>query len=119
MCYVWLPVLGLLIGAVSGLTGVGGGILLIPTLVYLCGMNQHQAVGMALAAMIPPVTLAATAEYYRRGHIDLRLAIVLSISLALGSWASAHFAYLIPELWLRRFFGVLLFLVSLQFLFRR
>ena len=113
---VLMVLLGLVIGAISGVAGIGGGILLIPALALLCKMNQHQAVGMTLWAMVPPVTLAAAIEYYRRGHVDLRLAAVLAVTIALGSWTTAHFAQNVPDVWLRRVFGVVLMAVSLKFL---
>lgn len=116
LSYLWLLLLGLGIGGVCGLAGVGGGIMMIPALVYLYKMPQHHAVGIALAAMVPPVTLAAAAEYYRRGQSNITMALILAVTIALGSWVSAHFADHIPELWLRRIFGAVLFLVSLRFL---
>ena len=118
MQYAWIVLLGLAIGAVSGLAGIGGGILLIPALALLCGMNQHQAVGTTLWAMVPPVTLAAGIEYYRRGHVDLKLAAILAVTIAFGSWATAHFAQYVPDVWLRRIFGAVLLVVSLRFLAR-
>lgn len=114
-----LLLLGLLVGAISGLAGIGGGILLIPALVLLFDFTQHQAVGTTLMVMVPPVTLAAAIEYYRRGCVDLRAALVLTAAIFLGSWATARLAHHVPELWMKRIFGALLLLVSLRFLAAR
>jgi hypothetical protein len=108
--------LGLLVGAISGLAGIGGGVLLIPALVIFFGLTQHQAVGTSLAVMVPPVTLAAAIEYYRRGHVDLKITLILTAAVFLGSWATARFAHQVPEVWLRRIFGVVLLFVSLRFM---
>jgi uncharacterized membrane protein YfcA len=117
--HFWLGVLGLIIGAVSGLAGIGGGIFLIPALVMLYGFTQHQAVGTTLAVMVPPVTLFAAVEYYRRGHVDLKVTLVLTVAILLGSWGTARFAHHVPEIWLKRLFGALLLLISARFLTMR
>lgn len=112
----WLAALGLLVGGLSGLAGIGGGILLIPALVLCFGWTQHQAVGTTLAVMVPPVTLAAAYEYYRRGFVDLWAAVALTITVFLGSWVTAQWAHEIPEVWLKRLFGVVLLFVAFRFL---
>jgi uncharacterized membrane protein YfcA len=117
--YLAMLMLGLAIGAVSGLAGIGGGILLIPALVFFFGWTQHQAVGTTLAVMVPPVTLAAAIEYYRRGSVDLGATCVLTVAILLGSWATARFAHLVPEFWLKRVFGVLLLFVAVRFMAAR
>ena len=110
--------LGLAVGGLSGMVGLGGGVFLIPALV-LVGFTQHQAVGTALAAMVPPVTLAAAAEYYRQGYINLKIALLLAVTIAIGSWATAHFAYRLPEIWLQRLFGVALLIIAVRFLVKQ
>jgi uncharacterized membrane protein YfcA len=117
--YIGLMVLGLVVGALSGLAGIGGGIFLIPALVLFFGFTQHQAVGTTLAVMVPPVTLAAALEYYRRGHVDLKITLLLTLAVFLGSWATARFAHQVPEVWLKRLFGTVLLLASLRFLSAR
>ena len=117
--YIGLAVLGLLVGALSGLVGIGGGIFLIPALVLLFGFTQHQAVGTTLAVMVPPVTLMAAIEYYRRGHVDLKITLLLTAAVFLGSWATARFAHQVPEVLLKRLFGGVLLFMSLRFLTAR
>jgi len=117
--YLWMAALGLIVGLVSGLAGIGGGVLLIPALVMFFGFTQHQAVGTTLAVMVPPVTLAAALEYYRKGYVDLKITLVLTAAILLGSWATARFADHVPEMWLKRLFGLVLLLVSVRFLTAR
>ena len=111
--------LGLAVGGLSGLVGLGGGVFLVPALVLLAGFSQHQAVGTALAAMVPPVTLAAAAEYYRQGYINLKIALLLAVTIAIGSWATAHFAHRLPEVWLQRLFGITLLIVAVRLLVKQ
>ncbi|GMV97742.1 MAG: sulfite exporter TauE/SafE family protein [Phycisphaerae bacterium] len=117
--YLIFAVLGLSAGALSGLVGLGGGVFLIPALVFFAGMSQHQAVGTALAAMVPPVTLGAAAIYYREGHVNLRIALLISAMLAVGSWGTSHLANRISDLWLQRLFGVMLLFVAFKLLWKR
>lgn len=113
---VWLGLVGLLIGALSGLAGIGGGILLVPALVLFFGWTQHQAVGTTLAVMVPPVTLAAAIEYYHRGFVDLKATLILTAAVFLGTWATARFAHAVPEIWLKRLFGIVLLFVAFRFI---
>ena len=116
MQYLILAVVGLVIGALSGLAGIGGGVFLIPALVLFLGWTQHQAVGTTLAVMVPPVTLAAALEYYHRGFVDIKVALILTAAVFVGSWITARFADAIPEYWLKRVFGILLFVLALRFI---
>ncbi len=76
--------LGTLIGAISGVIGIGGGALLIPALVYFYGMSQIKAQGTSLATLLLPIGFFAFRAYYRAGHADLKLAIVVAVGFALG-----------------------------------
>ena len=70
---------GIFVGIYSGIMGLGGGTVMIPVLVLLLGFTQHQAVGTSLAVMIPPVTLPAVIEFYRKGQVDLRIAAWIAL----------------------------------------
>src|ERR1035437_2814615 len=78
-CVTWTMLLvGLVVGMVSGVVGIGGGILFIPALVWLTGMSQHKAQGTSLGALLLPVGLFAFLEYYRKGNADLRVGLLLA-----------------------------------------
>ena len=79
-------VLGLAAGVLSGIIGIGGGILLIPALVYAFGMTQLKAQGTSLAVLLLPVGILAVIPYYRDGQIDLRLAALIAVGFAFGGW---------------------------------
>jgi uncharacterized membrane protein YfcA len=103
---------GLVVGMVSGVVGIGGGILFVPALVWLLGMSQHKAQGTSLGALLAPVGLFAFLEYYRKGNADLRVALLLAAGFLVGAYFGAAAAQPIPELWLRRIFALTLIAVG-------
>jgi uncharacterized membrane protein YfcA len=98
--------IGVASGIASGLFGIGGGVLIVPGLVYLAGMTQHRATGTSLAVLLPPVGLAATIEYYRHGNVDLRSALIVAAALFAGGWLGAFFGNNLAGPYLRLAFGV-------------
>lgn len=99
---------GLAVGVLSGLVGIGGGILIIPILVYGFHMSQHKAQGTSLGALLAPIGLLAFIEYYRAGNVDVRAAVMIAIGFLVGGYFGGRWAQFIPELTLRRGFAVLL-----------
>ena len=104
-------VIGIFSGIASGVFGIGGGVLIVPGLIYLAGFSQHRATGTSLAVLLPPIGLAAALEYYRHGNVDLRAAMVVAAMVFVGAWIGAHFANRLGEPYLRLAFG--LFIVAL------
>jgi uncharacterized membrane protein YfcA len=111
-------ILGLAAGTFSGLIGVGGGIVVIPALVYILGLTQHQAQGTTLALMVPPIGLLAAWTYYKHGYVDLTIAIFVCFGFFVGGLVGAKIATALPQDILRRIFGGALLLVSLHMLLR-
>jgi uncharacterized protein len=109
----WLTLLiGLVVGAFSGVVGIGGGILFVPALVWLLGMDQYKAQGTSLGALLAPVGILAFIEYYRNGQADLRVALLLAVGFTVGGYFGAVVAVHLPEMWLRRIFAVTLVAVG-------
>ena len=116
----WMMLLvGLLVGMLSGVVGIGGGILFVPALVWLAGMSQHKAQGTSLGALLLPVGLFAFMEYYRKGNADLKVALLLAVGFLIGGYFGAVGAQHIPDLWLRRVFALTLIVVGGRMLFSR
>jgi uncharacterized membrane protein YfcA len=116
----WMIVLvGLVVGLVSGVVGIGGGILFVPALVWLLGMDQHKAQGTSLGALLAPVGILAFYEYYRRGNADIRVAALLAAGFLVGGYFGAVGAQYIPEVWLRRVFALTLTVVGGRMWFSR
>lgn len=104
----WLlfALIGVAAGIASGFFGVGGGVVLVPALVFLAGFSQHLATGTSLAVLLPPIGLAAALEYYRHGNVDMRAAALLAAGLFCGAWLGAHLASQISGPRLRLSFGL-------------
>jgi len=99
-------IIGLLGGIAAGFFGVGGGIVIVPALIYGAGFTQHKATGTSLAVLLPPIGLAAAIEYYRNGNVDVRAAVILAVTMFVGAWIGAFFANRLPGPVLRLIFGV-------------
>jgi hypothetical protein len=106
--------LGLVAGILSGILGIGGGIILIPAMVFLFGMSQHQAQGTTLALMVPPIGLLAAWAYYKQGFVDLKMAGFICLGFFVGGLLGAKFAVEIPEPILKKVFGIVMLGVSLK-----
>lgn len=110
---------GLLVGMLSGVVGIGGGILFVPALIWLAGMSQHKAQGTSLGALLAPVGIFAFLEYFRKGNADLKIALLLAAGFLIGGYIGAVGAQHIPDLWLRRIFALTMIAVGGQMLFSR
>lgn len=106
--------LGLIAGTLSGLIGIGGGIIIIPALVFIFGLSQHAAQGTTLALMVPPVGILAAWTYYKHGHVDLQIAAYICIGFFIGGLIGAKIATNLPSTILEKVFGVCLLLISIK-----
>lgn len=117
MNQVLYVILGLVAGIASGIFGLGGGTILIPALVFLFGLTQHQAQGTTLALMVPPIGLLAALRYYYSGNVKLGMAAFICIGFLFGGLIGANFVQNVPDPLLKRSFGVFLLFVSLRMIF--
>jgi uncharacterized membrane protein YfcA len=101
-----LLMVGLVAGIASGLFGIGGGVLIVPGLVFLLGFSQHMATGTSLAILLPPVGIAAVLEYYHHGNVDLKAAFIVAAALLAGAWVGALLANHLKDAYLRLAFGI-------------
>lgn len=98
--------IGLMAGLLSGLFGIGGGVLIVPALMYGLGFSQKLATGTSLAILLPPVGIAAVWEYYKNGNVDIAAALTIAVMVLIGSWVSARMVNLINAQALKGTFGV-------------
>lgn len=108
---VLLMGIGLLAGVLSGLIGIGGGIIMVPLLLYL-GMTQHESQGTSLAVLAVPVTALAAFNYYKEGFIDIKYAAVIAVFFVIGGFIGSKFAIHVDEKTLRKIFGVVLLIIA-------
>ena len=109
--------LGLIAGVLSSMVGIGGGIVIVPVLVLLFGLNQHTAQGTTLAMLSFPVSLVAAWTYHKKGLVDWRIALLLCVGFVIGGYFGSRVAVDIPAQSIKRFFAVILILVAVKFLF--
>jgi len=102
--------LGLAVGVLVGLLGIGGGVVLVPAMVYLLGMDQHLAQGTSLFMLLPPVGLGALREYWRVGQVDLRAGILSAAGILAGGYAGGLIAVPLTSRELKGLFGGFLML---------
>lgn len=107
-------ILGLVAGVLSGIFGVGGGVILIPALVYMAGLTQHQAQGTTLAAMVPPIGLLAALRYWQAGNVKISIAALICAGFFIGGFLGANSIQNVPDPLLKKLFGAFLFIVSLN-----
>jgi uncharacterized membrane protein YfcA len=114
-----LLLLGFLSGILAGIVGIGGGIVIVPVLIYLLGYSQHKAQGTSLGALLLPIGILACWEYYKAGNMDVKAALLIAAGFALGGWLGGMWAQHIPELMLRRIFATVLILIGIKMLLQR
>lgn len=112
-------VLGLFAGAFSGLVGVGGGVIIVPVLVFLFGFSQHQAQGTTLALLVPPIGIFAAYTYYKSGYVDFKVAGLICLGFLLGGFIGSKFAVGLNEYWLKKIFGAVMILMGMYFTFKK
>lgn len=108
---------GILAGVLSGLVGIGGGVVIVPALVYFVGFNQKLAQGTSLAVLLPPTGALAFWQYYRTGNVDLRMASLVVLGLLLGGWLGGGWAQQLSNAALRKGFAVFLMLTAINMWF--
>lgn len=119
MVIVGLILLGLLAGYLSGLVGIGGGIVMVPVLVFLFGFTQHKAQGTTLALLMIPVGIFGVMNYYKAGNVDIRTALLLCCGFVLGSYLGSKTAISLSQDTLRKGFALLMFVVAIKMFFQK
>lgn len=109
-----LIVIGLSAGLVGGTLGVGGGIVIVPALMFLFGYSQHQAQGTSLAFMLPPIGILAAYNYYKAGQVDMKVALVLCLAFVVGGYFGSMISINLPAKILKKIFGFFMLFVAIK-----
>lgn len=112
-----IALIGTVAGLLGGLLGLGGAIVIIPALVMLAGYSQQMAQGTALMMMVLPVGALAAFQYYQKGYVDIRAALIIGVFFFAGSYFGAKFATQVPQEILKKVFAVMLIAIALKMLF--
>ena len=112
-----LLLLGFGAGILSGLVGVGGGIIIVPGLVFLLGFSQKMAQGTSLAVLLLPVGILAVMQYYKSGFVDVRSVGIIAIAFLVGGFFGSKIAIMLPADSVKKIFAILLLLISIKMLF--
>ncbi len=113
MTFLYLA-LGTIAGILAGLFGIGGGVIMVIGMVSLMKLPFPTATGTSLGAMVLPVGIFGALEYYRRGNVDVRAALLLAAGLTLGAWLGARVAQQAAPAQVQRFFAVFLVLMAVR-----
>jgi hypothetical protein len=116
---IYLLLIGMVTGIVSGVLGIGGGIVIIPALVYLMGYSQQEAQGTSLGLLLPPIGLLAVINYYKAGYVNIKAALIMSVAFVIGSYISSKFAVSVPENVMKKIFGAFLLFYAIKLFFEK
>ncbi|MGC9366049.1 MAG: TSUP family transporter [bacterium] len=112
-------IVGLFAGVISGFIGIGGGVIIVPALIFLFGFTQHQAQGTTLALLIPPIGLLAAYTYYRCGYVDIKTAVFICLGFFIGGLIGSRCAVELSAGVLKKFFGLIIILIGIYMVIKR
>ncbi len=112
-----LIVIGVVAGVISGSIGVGGGIVVVPALVFIMGFSQHDAQGTSLAFMLPPIGILAAYNYYKSGYVNWKFALIIILAFVIGAYVGSLISVNIPDKILRKIFGIFMLLIAAKMIF--
>jgi uncharacterized membrane protein YfcA len=111
--------IGIVAGIFSGFIGIGGGLVIVPCLVYFFGMTQHTAQGTSLAMMLPPIGILAVLNYHRQGMVDWKIAAILCVTFLAGSFLGSKAAISLPADTVKKIFGAIIIAVGMKMIFEK
>ncbi len=114
---ILLILIGLAAGFLSGLVGIGGGIIIVPALVLLLGFTQKQAQGTSLGIMLLPIGILAVMQYYKQGYININYVLIVALAFVAGGFLGSKLSLSLSDEKMKKVFAVILFLISVKMLF--
>lgn len=114
---IYLVLIGITAGVLSGFIGIGGGIIIVPGLIYLIGLTQLQAQGTSLALMLPPIGILAFMHYYKEGNVDLKLAGIVAATFIVGGYFGAKLAHKVDENLVKIIFGFIMLIIAIKLIY--
>jgi uncharacterized membrane protein YfcA len=111
---IGLLLIGLAAGVLGGMVGVGGGLIVVPALVFFFGFTQHEAQGTSLGLLVLPVALFGMLNYYKQGYVDFKVVGLLAFSFLIGSYFGSKWALSLPQETIKKYFAILLFYTAVK-----
>lgn len=115
--FIILILIGLIAGVFSGMFGIGGGLIMVPAMVFFLAMSQHAAQGTSLGVLVIPVAAVAAWNYYQEGELNIKYAIIIALSFVIGGYFGSKISLGISEVLLKRIFGVLMLVMAIKLIF--
>jgi uncharacterized membrane protein YfcA len=112
-----LVIIGIFSGILGGMVGVGGGIVIVPALIYFLGFNQLDAQGTSLALIMFPVGILGVMQYYKQGHVDFNIVLFIAIGFVVGSFLGSKISLSIPQETVKKVFALLMIAIAVKMLF--
>ncbi|MBD3638614.1 MAG: sulfite exporter TauE/SafE family protein [Crocinitomicaceae bacterium] len=112
-----LVAIGLIAGAMSGFVGIGGGVIMVPALIYFMGMTQHAAQGTSLFLMLPPIGILAVMNYWKAGELNWKYGAVIAVAFIIGGYFGSKIALKLSAALVKIIFGVLMLYISIKMIY--
>ncbi|HEV3252430.1 MAG TPA: sulfite exporter TauE/SafE family protein [Puia sp.] len=112
-----IVLVGLAAGILSGLVGVGGGIIIVPALIFLLGFSMHQAMGTSLGILLLPAGILGVLNYYKKGYVDVKVVLMLFLGFVIGNYLGSKISLGLSEAVLKKIFALVLVLIAGKMLF--
>ena len=112
-----LILIGIAGGFLSGMFGVGGGVIIVPALVFFIGMSQHQAQGTSLGLMLFPIGILAAYNYYKTGQMDIKAGLIVAATFVIGGYFGSKISLSLDQALIKKLFGIMMLIVSIKLIF--
>ena len=109
--------IGIFAGMLGGLVGVGGGLIIVPSLIYFLGFSQHAAQGTSLGLILLPVGILGVLQYYKQGNVDFRVVAILAVGFLIGSFFGSKIALSLPQETVKKIFAIFMIIMAIKMLF--
>ena len=109
--------IGILAGILGGMVGIGGGIVIVPALIYFLGFSQLSAQGTSLGLLMFPVGILGVIQYYKQGHVNFNIVIILAIGFIVGSFLGSRISLSLPQDLVKKLFATLMIIIAIKMLF--
>ncbi|MDX1350445.1 MAG: sulfite exporter TauE/SafE family protein [Putridiphycobacter sp.] len=112
-----LVLIGIFAGMMSGFVGIGGGVIIVPALVYIVGLTQHEAQGTSLLLMLPPIGILAVMNYYKAGQMNITYGVIIAIAFVIGGYFGSKLSLQMSVSKVRLIFGILMLYVAIKLIY--